>query len=168
MGDGYIFLSQNLLALDVGLMATASGLSILDLEGGAGELLVNRGALCEQLVGQHLLYSGPSWQEPELYYWAREKRNSAAEVDYVIAQGGCIVPVEVKAGKTGRLKSLHLFGREKSPSLAVRFNAEPPSILQPSTSPSDPQGVSFQLLSLPLYLAPFLRQLLGTLVTKAG
>jgi len=53
------------------------------------------------------------------FYWAREKRGSAAEVDYVISQGREIIPVEVKAGKTGTLKSLHLFLREKGRRLAV-------------------------------------------------
>ncbi len=147
------------LFLDVGLMATASGLTLLDLERAEDVMMVNRGALCEQLVGQHLLYSVPSWEEPQLFYWAREKRGSSAEVDYVISQGRKVIPVEVKAGKTGALKSLHLFLREKGKRLAVRLSSTPPSVLEATTSLSDGQNVPFQLISLPLYLTGQVRRL---------
>ncbi len=147
------------LFLDVGLMATASGLSLLDLEQAEDVMLVNRGALCEQLVGQHLLYSAPPWEEPQLFYWAREKRGSSAEVDYVISQGRKVIPVEVKAGKTGRLKSLHLFLREKRRRQAVRLSSAPPSVLEATTSLSDGDNVPFRLVSLPLYMAGQVRRL---------
>jgi predicted AAA+ superfamily ATPase len=32
-----------------------------------------------QFVGQHLLYSDLSYEEPKLYYWVREKKSSSAE-----------------------------------------------------------------------------------------
>ena len=149
------------LFLDVGLMATASGLTVLDLEQASDVMLVSRGALCEQFVGQHLLYSTPSWEEPKLFYWAREKRSSAAEVDYVLSQGRKIIPVEVKAGKTGTLKSLHLFVREKAVDLAVRLSSAPPSILGAETSLADGDNVQFRLLSLPLYMVEQVRRLCG-------
>ncbi len=147
------------LFLDVGLMATASGLTLLDLERAEDVMMVNRGALCEQLVGQHLLYSAPSWEEPQLFYWAREKRGSSAEVDYVISQGREIIPVEVKAGKTGTLKSLHVFLREKGRRLALRLSSAPPSILDSATSLSDSNNIPFRLVSLPLYMAGQVRRL---------
>lgn len=147
------------LFLDVGLMATASGLTLLDLEQAEDVMMVNRGALCEQLVGQHLLYSAPPWEEPQLFYWAREKRGSSAEVDYVISQGREIIPVEVKAGKTGSLKSLHLFVREKKKRLAVRLSSAPPSVLEATTSLSDGNNVPFRLVSLPLYMIGQVRRL---------
>ncbi len=147
------------LFLDVGLMATASGLTLLDLEQADEVMMVNSGALCEQLVGQHLLYSAPSWEEPQLFYWAREKRGSSAEVDYVISQGREIIPVEVKAGKTGTLKSLHLFLREKQRRFAVRLSSAPPSVLEATTSLSDGKNVPFRLVSLPLYMVGQVRRL---------
>ena len=149
------------LFLDVGLMATATGLTILDLEGSEDVLMVHRGALCEQFVGQHLLYSAPTWEEPQLFYWAREERSSNAEVDYVFSQGQEIFPVEVKAGKTGTLKSLHLFLREKRREVAVRFNLSTPSVLDATTALSDGRNVPFRLLSLPLYLVDQLRRICG-------
>lgn len=140
------------LFLDVGLMTTATGLSALDVESTGDVLMIHRGALSEQLVGQHLLYSGPSWQEPRIHYWAREKRNSSAEVDFVLSQGDRILPVEVKAGTTGTLKSLHLFLAEKHLDFALRLSSVPPSMLE-TTMPNPTGGeVRFRLLSMPLYL----------------
>ena len=46
---------------------------------------------------------------PSLDYWAREERNSSAEVDFVIPCNSLAVPVEVKAGKTGTLRSMHIY-----------------------------------------------------------
>jgi hypothetical protein len=41
-----------------------------------------------------------------LFFWIREQKNSSAEVDYLIAVGSSILPVEVKAGSIGSLRSL--------------------------------------------------------------
>jgi len=67
--------------LDVGLMSTVTGLNLLDYEK-ADVMRVNAGAVCEQYIGQHLLFSQHPYYEPEVYYWIREKKNSSAEVDY--------------------------------------------------------------------------------------
>lgn len=149
------------LNLDVGLLATATGLSYLDLEKDEGPILVHRGALCEQLIGQHLLYSGPTWEVPKLHFWQREKKGSAAEVDYLLSQGPRIVPVEVKAGRTGTLKSLHVFVREKGWDVALRFNSDQPSVAELSTGSNGGRDVPFRLISLPLYLVGQARRLLA-------
>jgi Holliday junction resolvase-like predicted endonuclease len=49
-------------------------------------------------------------------------KSSEAEVDFVIARNGVITPVEVKAGKTGSLRSARLFMKEKGRRLAVRIS----------------------------------------------
>lgn len=148
------------LCMDVGLMCAALRLNLLDLA--KGDLtLVNSGAVAEQFVGQHLLHGGSGYEAPALHYWAREARNSAAEVDYVIAVGRRIVPVEVKAGATGSLKSLHQFLREKRSDFALRLNAEPPSLLQEAKKLPDGTATQHRLLSLPLYLAGQARRLTG-------
>lgn len=147
------------LTMDVGLLCRSCGLSILDLEGSEELLLVNAGAVCEQFVGQHLLHSGEFYDEPEAYCWMRQERQSNAEVDYVISIGSTILPVEVKAGKTGRLKSLHMFLREKERNFGLRFNAELPSLLDARTSLSGDVNQSFRLLSLPLYMVEQARRI---------
>ncbi|MDP2816343.1 MAG: hypothetical protein Q8O19_06665, partial [Rectinemataceae bacterium] len=73
-------------------------------------------------------------------------------VDYLIQAGSRIVPVEVKAGRTGRLKSLQVFIQEKHAPVGLRFNDDLPSLLESRTSIAGKDTVPFKLLSLPLYL----------------
>lgn len=153
-----------LLFIDVGLMSTVCGLNLLDYEKAEDIMLVNSGAVCEQYVGQNLLFSQHFYREPELHYWAREKKGSSAEVDYVIAEGSNIVPIEVKAGKSGTLKSLHLFLREKQSSLGVRFNSDGPSFLETKTVLPAGDNIPYSLLSLPLYMVGQARRLIGQLI----
>ncbi|MES2218238.1 MAG: AAA family ATPase [Pseudomonadota bacterium] len=127
-----------ILFLDIGLITRASKLDaalLLDKD----FLLVNRGMLAEQFVGQEMLaYLSPR-EEGSLFFWSREKKSSMAEVDFVMAVNDKIIPVEVKAGATGRLKSIKLFMQEKNSSLGVRFSQH---------------QLSFHdsILSLPLYM----------------
>lgn len=102
------------LFLDTGLMANALGLTLTSMEMASNLLQVNRGAVAEQFIGQHLLYDRHGYKRPRLYYWNREKRNLSAEVDYLISLNDQVIPVEVKAGTTGSLKSLQLFIAEKN------------------------------------------------------
>lgn len=148
------------LTMDVGMMCAALRLSVIDL-GHEPLELVNNGAVAEQYVGQHLLMGGPPYETPALHYWAREARNATAEVDYVLGIGRRVVPVEVKAGKTGSLRSLHRFVAEKSSDLAIRFNADTPSLLRDTRRLADGSEIDYRLLSLPLYLAGQVRRLAG-------
>ena len=155
------------LYMDVGLMCAALHLSILDL--GKQELtLVNSGAVAEQFIGQHLLYGGPRYETPELYYWAREARNAAAEIDYLMTPGSRIVPVEIKAGTTGTLKSLHQFLSEKRRDFALRFNADAPSLLRDAKRLSDGAMIEYVLLSLPLYMVGQARRLVREVEMERG
>ena len=155
------------LHVDVGLLCAALGLDLLDLERQGDPTLVNRGAVAEQFVGQHLLYSEAPYRTPALHYWARETRNAAAEIDYVIAAGSRVVPVEVKAGATGSLRSLHQFVREKSSGLALRFNADLPNLRPQSATLPDGATVHYDLLSLPLYLVGQARRLIDAGAERA-
>lgn len=151
------------LGLDTGLLLSQLKLNPTEVEQVAELNLVNNGVLAEQFIGQQLRCLVPPYQDPELYYWAREQRASAAEVDYVTidTSKGRIVPVEVKAGKTGSLRSLQVMVSEKKLPLAVRFNSEPPSLL--AEKRVTPLGEAhFNLLSLPHYLCPALPRLLAT------
>jgi len=140
------------LFLDVGLMATSCGLSLLDIERAGDVVQVNSGAVCEQFVGQHLLGSVAPNVKPEVFYWAREKRNSSAEVDYLLSSGGTVFPVEVKAGRTGKLRSMQIFLRERGLNFGVRLNSDLPSLTPARAVLADKSEISYRLLSLPLYL----------------
>lgn len=129
--------SFRILFLDVGLMQAAMGIN-RDTYLSDNLLAVYRGMVAEQFVGQQLLALKQPFEEPELYYWHRETRGSAAEVDYLRQSGEHILPVEVKAGKTGSLKSLKLFLAEKKAPFGVRFSLHP-------------LAFSDSVLSIPLY-----------------
>ena len=132
------------------------------------------GQICEQFVGQHLLYRQPLHKQPELYYWLREKPSSNAEVDYVITSGQRIIPVEVKAGKTGNLRSLHQFTIEKDIHFAVKISSERPSLVKASGRMPDGRAYESLILNLPFYLieklddknADFLANALSTVNTE--
>lgn len=110
-----------LIFLDVGLLKRASKLD-LDVLLSEDLILINRGTIAEQYVGQELLAYHNPYEEPQIYYWARDQKNSNAEVDYLINIGSKIIPIEVKSGKTGRLKSLHLLMQERNLPLGIRIS----------------------------------------------
>jgi uncharacterized protein len=150
-----------ILGLDIGLLLSQLQLPQTDVSRIKELNLVNRGVVAEQFIGQHLYASLPSYQEPELHYWAREERSASAEVDFVIAdERNGVVPVEVKAGNTGRLRSLQLMVQQKSLPVAVRFCSDPPTLLHErrKTAKGD---ADFELLSLPHYLVQQTSRLLA-------
>lgn len=138
--------------LDVGLLCRGAGITMGDIQSADDVMMINSGQVCEQFVGQHLLYSGMSYEEPQLFCWLRQKGSANAEVDYLLSQGTKIIPVEVKAGKSGSLKSLHVFISEKQCDFALRFYAGQPLLGNVRTSISGMEPVDYCLLSLPFYL----------------
>ena len=144
------------LFLDVGLVNRICGLDLV----GAEELItVNEGALAEQFVGQQLLGAAPPFEDPQLFYWEREARNANAEVDFVISRHQDILPVEVKAGKTGTLRSLFQFLLEKKRQRAVRLHLGQP--MREAIKLPGEERTTVQLLSLPLYMAGQMDRLLA-------
>jgi hypothetical protein len=155
-----------LLQLDVGLVSTNLGLDLAAIERAEDLTLVNQGAVAEQAVGQLLRLTFAANDDPRLYWWRREKRGSEAELDYVHALGSRVIPIEVKSGKTGTLKSMHGFMAERDLTLALRINSAPP-ILH-GLSVRTPFGdTSYRLLSIPAYLVEEASRLIGQ-VTELG
>lgn len=141
-----------LIFMDVGIVNYLCGGRWNDISEATTQVLVNEGPLAEQFVGQHLAYLDRG--KPQLHYWLREGRANNAEVDYVISQGAQILPVEVKAGASGSLKSLQQFVLEKGSEQAVRFDLNRPSKMKVEAkvrSGGSVKEVQFELLSLPLY-----------------
>ncbi len=101
---------------------------------------INAGSVAEQFVGQELISIGEPYEEKKLFFWARDKKGSSAEVDYLVNIGPMVVPVEVKAGKTGTLKSMKSFLNEHPDSrFGIRFSMHEFSFHE-------------NVLSIPLYL----------------
>src|SRR3989304_5759059 len=135
--------------LDVGLMQNSCGLQgRLSVE--EDFMQINAGSVAEQFVGQELAAYSDKHQQGSLYFWAREKKGSMAEVDYVINIGSNILPVEVKSGKEGRLKSLRMFIDEKKSKLGIRFSQDRLSYYD-------------KILSIPLYMVEQMPRLAGSL-----
>ena len=105
--------------LDVGLLTYHLGLEWAELSN--NEINSNTQAvLAEQFIAQHLL-TEDSEVNLQLNYWIRENKNANAEIDFVIGDHGTVIPIEVKSGKSGTLKSLLQFCFEKKTKKGVRF-----------------------------------------------
>ncbi|MEY4064437.1 MAG: hypothetical protein RIR26_645 [Pseudomonadota bacterium] len=101
--------------LDIGLGQRMAGKDASEIIGAADALSLFDGLLAEQFVGQELIGESVTASESgHLFYWARNAKSSSAEVDYLVVRKGQVWPVEVKAGKSGTLKSLHLYLKECS------------------------------------------------------
>jgi predicted AAA+ superfamily ATPase len=96
------------LLLDVGLLQRIAG-APPGLDMARDRLLaMYTGALAEQFVGQELVASCGEG----VHCWLRPEKSSSAEVDYLVASAGRVVPIEVKSGPEGRLRSLHQLLKE--------------------------------------------------------
>ena len=145
--------------LDIGLAGHLGGITLIDP---AHTITVNEGSMAEQFVCQELL-ALTSFREPSIFYWTREERNSNAEVDFLYQHNNSIFPVEVKAGKTGTLKSMHIYLYERNLYTGIRFNLDIPSCGKFTTkvrSANSCSDLNYKLLSLPLYMVGQLPRLL--------
>jgi hypothetical protein len=94
--------------MDIGLLHAENGIYGETAKAHDFTALFN-GAIGEQFVGGELLAYLDPYTKQSLYYWGRDAKNSNAEVDYLVQKGNAVVPVEVKSGTGGRLKSLNMF-----------------------------------------------------------
>lgn len=133
-----------LLFLDIGLLPHSPASILKETQLSASY----RGNLAEQFVGQELIAYEKPYRKSILSYWEREKKGADAEVDYVIEVDGLFVPIEVKAGATGKLRSLKQFLLEKNCTLG----------LQISEAPLKREG---DVLSVPFYMIDQIPRLVG-------
>lgn len=110
--------------LDIGLLQRALDVDETNFTK-ASLLDFYQGALAEQFVSQEFLaYSDPHLNQ-KLYFWESIASGSTAEVDFVLSLRHRIVPIEVKAGSTGRLRSLKQFMDKKSLTLGIKISEAP-------------------------------------------
>lgn len=122
-----------------------------------------RGGLAEQMAAQQLqLVSGGFNHEGRVFHWRREG-GRAGEIDYLLDLDGRILPVEVKSGSAGSMKSLHQFMHDKLLPLAIRLDRNPPSLQTMHVSTTQGQPARYRLLNLPHYLCGFARDISGDL-----
>lgn len=144
--------TYKLIFLDVGLINVGLRYEWRDILNSSERELLHEGPLAEQFVGQHLRELSPEFEESELFYWLREGRSNAAEVDYLVQQGKNIIAIEVKSGATGSMRSLHQWNKDISHKYkrSLRFDLNPPSQFNIKVD-----NFNYELISLPLYLAAF-------------
>jgi predicted AAA+ superfamily ATPase len=111
-----------------------------------------RGRLADQLAAQQLRLreTGPG-DGPGLFYWQREG-GRAGEIDYLIQAHGRIVPIELKSGAAGSMKSLHQFMFDKRLDLAVRSDTNPPNLMDVALKTTRGDPVRYRLVGIPAYL----------------
>jgi len=110
------------LIFDLGISQRLMGLDIKPLFLDPDITTINRGALAESFVGLELIAHGNPCEKGQIHYWHREARASNAEVDYIIARNGKIIPLDVKSGSEGRMYSLQLFMNEKKVAHGYRLS----------------------------------------------
>lgn len=148
--------------LDTGLVNYFVGLQ-KDILGTKDLSSVYQGKLIEHLVGQELL-SFQSLSLQRLHFWVRYKKQSDAEVDFVFPYDSKLVPVEVKSGATGHLKSLQVFLDQSPIHFAIRFYAGSRQLDKLRTGTGKP----FYLLSLPYFLASRIETYIDWLIHEIG
>lgn len=110
--------------LDTGLYLYEAGLDLAEWINDTPAKFVNRGKLAEMFVAHELKKRGSPLDDNPLYYWHRENKNGKAEVDFVVQYRNVPLPIEVKSGVKGSMKSLHILMDEKSFTLGVRTSEE--------------------------------------------
>ena len=106
-----------------------------------------KGAIIPHLVTQELI-SLNTITNTNPHFWVREKRQSSSEVDLVYPYRDKVIPVEIKSGATGTLKSLHQFMEITDHPYALRIYAGAFKVERLTT----PTGMPFLLMNLPYYL----------------
>lgn len=113
-----------LLVIDTGLLQRMAQLDISRMMVSDDWEMVNKGAIAEQFAALELLKSGSPYTTTQLYFWQREAKNSNAEVDFIVQCNEGILPIEIKSGMKGSMRSLYLFLDEKNIAYGVRSSME--------------------------------------------
>jgi len=135
--------AKKLIYLDVGLVnhrmnILSSYLGLTDLDA------FYQGRIAEQIVAQNL-YSLFIDSPARIFYWSRDKKEGNAEVDFCLNFEGRAIGIEVKSGKTGRLKSLCIFAEQNKKSALARVY---------SGKLKKEKLNKFDMVSVPFYLVP--------------
>ncbi len=151
--------SPRLQVLDTGMLNYFAGFQ-KNLFGAKNIDSIYQGKIAEHIVGQELLTydTSPLYK---LHFWSREKKQSSAEIDFLIQFKNMIIPIEVKSGATGRLRSLHQFVDRAPHNYAVRIYSGPLKIDRIKTL----KGKNFILLNLPFYLTGCIPQYIEWLMS---
>ncbi len=116
---------------------------------------VYSGKIAEHITGQELLSLTTSVRS-KLNFWVPKKTTSQAEVDFIFPWKDIIIPIEVKSGSSGRLRSLHRFIDEAPHDIAIRVYAGKYNVENSKTG----NGKKFRLINVPFYLVEQIENIL--------
>lgn len=116
-----------------------------------------QGRIAEQITAQEII--SLSVRPPSLRFWIREK--GSAEVDLLYPFKEHVIPIEIKSGKAGTLRSLNLFMEKCAHSYAIRVYSGKRRL----DTIQLPSGKTFFLYSMPYYLLPRLNEVIEWLIT---
>lgn len=154
--------SPRLQILDTGLLNYFVGIQ-KEIIGTKDLNNIYQGTMIEHLVGQELLafqFNSLS----SLYFWVREKKDATAEVDYLFQHNGLLIPIEVKSGKVGTLKSLHSYMDIAPHDFAIRVYAGELNIRDAITQ----KGKTYKLLNLPYFLVSQIEKYIDWFINKSS
>jgi uncharacterized protein len=144
--------SPKLVFLDAGLINYTLGITkeILQFD----DLnLVYRGSIIPQLVLQDFISTNVLANKVHSF-WIREERGTSSEVDILIQHKRYIIPIEVKSGASGTLRSLHEFMDRCDHHYAIRMYKGSFQVDELQTI----KGKRYKLLNLPYFLGAWLEK----------
>lgn len=139
--------SPRLQFIDTGLMNYLAGIQ-QEMIGVENLSDIFRGRLMEQLTGQELMARFSNKVSTPLF-WIRNKPQSQAEIDFLELNGSTVMPIEVKSGAAGKLRSLHMF---------MKMQSEAKTAIRLYRGVFDDQAIrrdnmAYRLLNVPYYHA---------------
>ncbi len=133
------FMDTGLINNELGIQAEM--LSLKDLSNSY------KGAIIPHLIMQELITLN-TFNDKKPHFWVREKKQSSSEVDLVYTYKDLVIPIEIKSGSEGTLKSLHQFVEHCNHPYAVRMYAGKFEVVRTKT----PGGKPYLLMNMPYYL----------------
>ncbi len=107
-----------------------------------------KGAIIPHMIIQEVL-SLNTISKHKPHFWVRQKAQASSEVDLVYQYKNKVIPIEIKSGSTGTLRSLHEFIERTNHHYAIRMYAGKFSIEEHKTPR---QGKTYKLMNMPYYL----------------
>lgn len=144
--------SPRLQFLDTGLINHALGIQaqLLGMEDLSNSF---KGAIIPHLITQEMI-SLNTIMNKKPNFWVRDRNQSSSEVDLVYPYNNKVIPIEIKSGAKGTLRSLHQFMERANHPYAIRIYGGKFNIEESKTT----DGTPFLLMNMPYYLGTQLPQ----------
>ncbi len=113
-----------ILFFDIGLTNKLLGIDLKKYLTSTDITQINKGTISEAFVGLEIKKYQSPLSNYQLHYWHKENKRSNAEIDYVISKDSSIIPIEVKSGATGYLRSLKIFLENKDVDKGVKISQD--------------------------------------------